>query len=74
MKILNITVSPRSSKNEIIKISDTELKIKMAAPPIEGKANKKLIAILSNEFGVPKNKINILKGLKSRKKIVQIQD
>ena len=49
--IVNLKISPNSSKNEIIKNGD-EIKIKLTAQPIEGKANKALIEFLSKELNV----------------------
>lgn len=69
---LSIRVAPRSSKNEIVKMPDGSLKIKLHAPPVEGAANEELINLLSEEYDVPKNKIKILKGAKGKNKIIQI--
>ena len=67
--IVNIKISPNSSKNEIIK--DGEIfKIKITAQPIEGKANKALIEFLSKTFKIPKTSIKILKGETSKEKTI----
>ncbi|EKE10806.1 MAG: hypothetical protein ACD_15C00198G0001, partial [uncultured bacterium] len=57
-----VRVSPRSSKNEVIKISDGEYKVKITAPPVDGEANKMLIKVLSDHFSVSKSSINIVGG------------
>lgn len=49
------------------------LKIKIKAPPIEGKANLELIRFLSKTLGLPQNQITIEKGELSRKKKVHIE-
>lgn len=67
--IVNLKISPNASKNEIIKSGD-EIKIKLTAQPIEGKANKALIEILSKELKIPKSSIVILKGETSKDKTV----
>lgn len=67
--IVNLKISPNAKKNEIIK-SETELKIKITAQPIEGKANKALIEFLSKNFKIPKTSIKILKGETSKEKTV----
>ena len=69
---LNIKVIPKSSLNKVIKISETELKVKLTSPPVDGEANKKLIEILSKEYNVAKSKIRIVKGEASKSKIVDI--
>lgn len=73
MKILKLKITPRSSKNEIIgTMSGGTLKIKLKAPPVDGKANEALIKFLSEVYDVPKSKIKIIKGLTSRNKMVGI--
>lgn len=77
MKI-NIHITPNAKNSEVIgEESDLfggkVLKVKVAAPPIEGKANKELIKILSEYFDVSKSMISIVAGDKSRNKIVEIK-
>jgi len=73
MKTLSIHVLPRSSRNEIVgTLPDGTLKIKLTAPPVDGEANKKLIELLSREYGVSKSRVKIVKGEKGKKKIVEI--
>lgn len=70
--ILNIRISPNSSKNIILK-DETGLKIKLTAQPIEGKANKALIEFLSKQLKIPKTSIEILKGETSKEKTLLIK-
>lgn len=67
--IANIKISPNAKKNEIIK-TDNEVKIKITAQPIDGKANKALIEYLSKTFKIPKTSISIIKGETSKEKTV----
>ncbi|HAV10976.1 MAG TPA: hypothetical protein DCX32_00290 [Candidatus Moranbacteria bacterium] len=67
-----VRVSPRSSKNEVIKISDGEYKVKITAPPVDGEANKMLIKVLSDHFSVSKSSINIVGGKSAKTKMVDI--
>lgn len=71
-KIVNIKVVPNAKKNEVIQEVD-HLKIKVNAPPVEGKANKVLIEVLAEYFNVKKSAIRIIKGEKSRDKVVMIE-
>lgn len=72
-KQIKIRVTPRAKKTEIIEtLADGTLKIKLKAPPIDGKANEALVEFLSEEFGVAKSKIKIIKGEKGRNKTVEI--
>jgi len=72
MKI-NIRVIPRSSKNEVIKMPDGALKIKLTAAPVNNKANAALIKLLSEHFKISKSKIEIIKGERGKNKIVEIE-
>ena len=67
--IATIKMSPNAKKNEIIK-TDTELKIKITAQPIDGNANKALIEFLSKTFKIPKTSISIIKGETSKEKTI----
>ncbi len=67
--IAHIKISPNAKKNEIIK-SENEIKIKITAQPIDGKANKALIEFLSKKFKIPKTSIQIIKGETSKEKTV----
>lgn len=59
---LKVKVKPSSKTNEIICEADGSWKIKINAPPVEGKANKYLIEYLSEVLQVSKSKITLIKG------------
>lgn len=67
-----VKVISRSSKKEIIKISEGEYRIKLTAPPVGGEANRMLIEMLSDYFSVSKSNINIIGGRSAKTKIVDI--
>lgn len=67
--LVNIKISPNSSKNAIINEGDI-IKIKITALPIEGKANKALIEFLSKTFKIPKTSIKIIKGETTKEKTI----
>lgn len=67
-----IRVFPKSSKNEVVKISDGEYKVKLTAPPVNGEANKMLIKILADYFDIPKSSISIVGGKSVKMKMVDI--
>ena len=69
---LYIKVIPRSSRNEVTKISEGEYKVKLTSPPVDGKANEALIEILSDHFKVAKSNITIVGGKSARMKMVDI--
>ncbi len=68
---LNVRVIPNAKKNRIEEKEDC-LKVYLSASPIQGKANKMLIKVLSVFYKVKKNKISIIKGEKTRNKVVDI--
>jgi len=67
-----IKVSPKSSRNEVTKISEGEYKVKLTAPPVDGKANEALINILARHFKVAKSSVRIVGGKTAKTKIVDI--
>ena len=69
---LFIKAIPKASKDQIIKIDESNLKIKTNKPPEDGKANEAVIEILANYLNVKKNQIKIISGINSQKKIIQI--
>ena len=69
---LEIKVIPNARKNEFVK-TETGYRARLAAPPADGKANDALILLLSNEFGIPKKDIEIIRGQTSRNKTVLIK-
>lgn len=72
---LAIRVTPRARKDEIVEIlSDQTIKIRLTAPPVEGKANEALIEFLARVLDVPRSKIDIVAGLNGRDKLVSILD
>lgn len=74
MKI-KIRVLPRSSKNEVVgEMADGVLKVKLTAPPVDGKANDSLIKLLADHFDKPKNKIKIAAGATNKNKTIEILD
>jgi uncharacterized protein (TIGR00251 family) len=54
------------------KIGEREYKIRVLSPPSEGKANKEVIAVLASHFHLPPSRVKILKGKKSRQKVVAL--
>jgi len=70
--MLQIKVTPNASKTELVK-TETGYKARIRCPPVDGKANDALIVLLSKEFGVAKNSIEIIKGKTSRNKTVLLK-
>jgi len=72
---LAIRVTPRARKNEIVEImADQTIKIRLTAPPVEGKANDALIEFIARVLEVPRTKVAIVAGANGRDKLVSILD
>ena len=69
---LSIHVHPSARRNEVQGIEDSVLHVRIAAPPLKGKANKELVDYLSTLLGVSKGSITIEKGLISKRKIILV--
>jgi uncharacterized protein (TIGR00251 family) len=71
--IIEVKVVPGSSKAGIVGVFENVLKIKLTAPPVEGAANEQLIRLLSEEFGIKKSDVIIVKGGSSRRKTIKLK-
>ena len=67
-----VTVKPQARNQEVKKIAEAEYIALVRAPAREGNANEALMALLANHFSVPKSSVKIIRGQRSRKKLVQI--
>ena len=67
-----VRVVPRASKNEIVGIHGDALKIRVTAPPVEGRANEALVAFLAQRLGVRKSQVEIVAGATSRRKMIRV--
>ena len=67
-----VKLQPRASKNEIGEALGDELKIKVTAPPVDSAANAALIEFLAEKLGCARNRIEILRGHKSRHKVLKL--
>ncbi|MBI5815331.1 MAG: YggU family protein [Nitrospinae bacterium] len=68
-----VHVAPRASKSQIAGVHNDALKIRLAAPPVDGAANDELVKYLAKHFGVPRSAVAIISGHASRNKLVRIQ-
>lgn len=69
---IRVYVAPRSSANKLMGIHDGALKVALTAPPVEGAANKALIAFLAKALGISKSDVRLASGETSRHKMVQV--
>ena len=69
---LAIKVSPRSKKNAIVGTVGGALKVSLAAPPVDGKANEACIEFFAKLLKVPRSSVTIAAGQTSRNKVIRI--
>ena len=70
----SIRVKPNSKESQIEEMGPNQFLVKVKAPPQENKANREVITLLSDYLHVPKSRISILSGLKSKQKMVKIEE
>jgi uncharacterized protein (TIGR00251 family) len=73
MKI-SIKVKPNSKENRVEEIGPHHLLIKVKAPPRENKANREVMETLAEHLHVPKARLSIVAGMKSKEKVVEIEE
>jgi uncharacterized protein (TIGR00251 family) len=69
---LNLHIQPGAKRSEIVGLHGEALKIKLAAPPIEGRANEALLKFIAGLFGVPLRNTELKQGGQSRHKVVAV--
>lgn len=67
-----VHVQPNARRNEVLGFEDGVLRVKIAAPPVKGKANKELIEFMNRLLGVSKSSVTIEKGATSRSKVIGV--
>ena len=70
---LNIKVQSRSRHAGVEKISTNEYKVRVHAPPSKGEANKEVIQTIAGHFDIPASFVTIVRGHKSRNKLVSLE-
>ena len=71
--LLDIRVQPRASSDGFAEQLGDRIKLRITAPPVDGKANRHLIALLARTFKVAKNDISIISGETGRNKRIKIR-
>jgi len=67
-----VHVVPRASRSEITGEHDGTLRVRIAAPPVAGAANRELIRVLAKSLKLPQNAVEIVSGVNSKRKVVRI--
>jgi uncharacterized protein (TIGR00251 family) len=69
---LAVKVIPGASRNEICGWQDETLKVKLSAPPVDGRANDALVEFLTGRLGLPRRSVALVRGETARQKLVRI--
>jgi uncharacterized protein (TIGR00251 family) len=68
----SVHAQPRASRTELAGTHGDAVKIRLAAPPVEGAANSQLISFLARKLAVPKSAVRIVSGERGRRKLVEV--
>jgi len=69
---LDLQIQPGAARDELVGLHGERFKIRISAPPVDGRANRHLIDYLAEIFGVPRSRITLLRGETGRAKTVRI--
>jgi uncharacterized protein (TIGR00251 family) len=72
--VLRLHVQPGARRTEVSGLHGGAIRLRLAAPPVEGKANAALRAFLAEAFGVTLRQVTLLRGATSRDKVVRIDE
>jgi uncharacterized protein len=70
--VLDAFVQPRATRTAVVGMHGSSLKIKVAAPPVDGKANDALRAFVADALGLPRSRVELIAGASSRHKRLRI--
>jgi len=70
--VLTLHIQPGAKKTEVAGEHGDALKLRLAAPPVDGKANAALIAFLADQLAVPKQSVVLKSGQTSRRKVIEV--
>jgi uncharacterized protein (TIGR00251 family) len=70
--VLELLIQPRASRTRAVGEHDGRLKVQLAAPPVDGEANRALIEFLAGTLGVRKADVTLLRGETGRRKTVRV--
>ena len=69
---LSVRLTPRASREEIAGFEGETLRVRVTAPPVEGRANRALVRLLAKRLGLPRGAVRVVTGQTSRSKVVAI--
>lgn len=69
---LPIYVQPRASRTSVVGLHGEAVKIRVAAPPVDGAANAELVRFLAKTLGVARSSVDVVSGTRGRRKLVRV--
>lgn len=70
--LIRVHVTPNAKEAGVVKVGEADFEVRVDEVAMGGRANKRLLEILSEHFGVPKSRISIVRGARSRDKVLEI--
>jgi uncharacterized protein (TIGR00251 family) len=71
--VCRLRIVPRAPRSELVGVQGDRLKLRLCAPPVDGRANAELIVLLARLFGVPRGRVRLTAGLRGRNKTAEIE-
>lgn len=68
-----VRVQPRASRDRVVGCHGSALKVQVAAPPVEGAANRAVVELLAQWLGVPRRALRVVRGESGREKVVEVE-
>ncbi len=68
-----VRVQPRASRDEVVGPDGPALKVRVAVPPVEGRANEACLALLAERLGVPVSRLSVVSGHRAREKVIRAE-
>jgi uncharacterized protein (TIGR00251 family) len=69
---VNVRLTPRAVRDEVVSFEDGVLRVRVTAPPVDGRANEALMRLLAATLDVPRSTVRLVTGATSRQKLVAI--
>lgn len=68
-----VQISPNGKKSEVLSVTEDAVRIRLQAPPVDGKANEALIRFIADKLDLPKSHVQITHGFTNRRKLLEVR-